>query len=423
MRNGKTPGGGMTRVAGPPSSRARAGANVAALTRRSRAGRLLCGAAVSVAALWLGVPALAAPAAQASQRLPAASTATYPYKFSRIAWTGSDEVIAATDSHGDLYYFWQASGSTTWHKQLVAGAITGIAYTKPSIAAAGTTVYIAAVDGSGDLYYFTKTGTASWHEVLLSTAGSMGKYQAPSITTGDGSVLISVGNTGGDLDSFTLASGSSSWDYQTVAAGLFGPSSVTIVFDSLDSEYLGLITASSEGTLYFWWEHLAGPGWNQQTVASPGAAGSYTGGSVAASNADIVIAAATTTGAVDSFTQPIGASGWTQQTVTTSGGPYTSPQVAWTGFLSGTSSSYDVITAANHAGALRYWWVADGSGLSWSPETIAANGTQAVYANPGISVTSTSVVVTAINTKPGDVMYWFQGLGTNPWYKQVVATG
>jgi hypothetical protein len=372
-------------------------------------------AAVGVAVLLLS----AAPAAQASQRPAAGSAATYPYKFSRIAWTGSDEVIAATDSHGDLYYFWSASGTTTWHKQLVAGATSSLAYSKPSITAAGTTVYIAAVDGAGDLYDFTKTGTASWHGSLLSTGGSPGKYQAPSITAGDGYVLISAGNTGGDLVTFTLAPGSTSWAGQTVAAGLFGPSSVTTVFDSLDSEYLGLLTAASGGTLYFWYEFLAGPGWNQQTVA----AGNYTGGTVTAGNADIVIAAATTAGAVDGFTQPIGGSTWTAQTVSATGGPYTSPQAAWTGPVDGTSSSYDVITAANHAGALHYWWVLDGSGLAWNPETIAATGTHAVYANPGIAITSTSVVVTAINTKPGDVLAWSQPFGANPWNKQLVATG
>ena len=332
-------------------------------------------------------------------------------------------MIAATDSHGDLYYFWQTAGTTTWHKQLVASATSTLAYSKPSITATGTTVYIAAVDTAGDLYYFTKTGTAKWHGLLLSTAGSPGKYQAPSITTGDGYVLISADNTSGQLVNFTLAPGSTSWAEQTVATGLFGPPSVTTVFDSLDSEYLGLLTASSGGTLYFWYEFLAAPGWNQQTVASPGTSGSYTGGSVTASSADIVIAAATTTGAVDAFTQPIGASGWTAQTVSTSGGPYTSPQAAWTGPLSGTSISYDVITAANNAGGLHYWWVQDGSGGSWNPETIAANGTSAVYANPGIAITSTSVVITAINTKPGNVMYWSQAFGTTPWNKELVATG
>jgi PQQ-like domain len=217
---------------------------------------------MSVAALCLGVLALAAPAAQASQR-PAPrppAAATYPYNFSRVAWTGSEEVIAATDKHGDLYYFWQASGSTAWHKQLVAGATSLLAYSKPSITVAGATVYIAAVDASGDLYYFTKTGTAKWRQVLLSTPGSSRKFQAPSIAVGgDGSVLISVGNTVGQLVNFTLAPGSSSWAEQTVAFGQFGPSSVTTVFDSYDSQYLGLITASSGGTLYFFWEYLSAP--------------------------------------------------------------------------------------------------------------------------------------------------------------------
>jgi hypothetical protein len=333
-------------------------------------------------------------------------------------------VIAATDKHGDLYYFWQDTGSTVWHKQLVAAGSSKLAYSKPSITATGTTVYIAAVDAFGDLYYFSKTGTAKWREFLLSTAGP-GKYQAPSITAGDayGSVLISAGNTGGELVSFTLAQGSTTWAQQTVASGLFGPSSITTVFDDQDAVFFGLITASSGGTLYFFSEFLENPGWTQETVASPGTAGSYTGGSIAASNADIVIAAATTTGAVDSFTQPLNGSGWIAQTVSGSGGPYASPQAAWTGPVNGTSASYDVITAANTAGGLHYWWVADDSGLSWNPETIAANSRQAAYASPGIAITSSSVVITAINTKPGDVLDWSQPFGTNPWHKQVVATG
>jgi hypothetical protein len=133
-----------------------------------------------------------------------------------------------------------------------------------------------------------------------------------------------------------------------------------------------------------------------------------------------VIAAASTTGAVDSFIQPIGGATWTQQTVSAVG-PYTSPQIAWTGNVNGTS--YDVITAASKAGALSYWWLYDDSGLNWNAETVAAHTTQAVYANPGIAVTSTSVVITAINTKPGNVVGWSQAFGTSPWTRQVVAAG
>jgi hypothetical protein len=36
---------------------------------------------------------------------------------------------------------------------------------------------------------------------------------------------------------------------------------------------------------------------------------------------------------------------------------------------------------------------------------------------------STSVVITAINTKPGNAMYWSQAFANTPWHKEVVATG
>jgi hypothetical protein len=306
----------------------------------------------------------------------------------------------------------------------VAKGGNGFAYSKPSIAWTGHAVAIAALDASGDLVYFSlNSGATKWSYTLLATSSS-GKFQAPAVTAAaDGTVLISAGNTAGQLDSFTLAPGATSWTGKTVAAGLFGPSSVTTVPVNTATPALGLVTASSGGTLYFWWEFLSSPGWNQETLASPGAGGSYTGGSVAVSASNVLVTAATTTGAVDFFTQPIGGTGWTQQTVATTGGPYTSPQVAWTGFVNGTSDSYDVITAASHAGALDYWWVADGSGLGWTPETIAAHGTSAVYANPGIAITASSVAITAINTKPGNVMSWYQPFGTNPWHQELVAAG
>ncbi len=71
-------------------------------------------------------------AAQAAQVARTALAAKYKYTFSRIAFTGSRLAIAATDSHGDLYYFWQKAGTTKWHKQLVAGASRKQAYGRPS---------------------------------------------------------------------------------------------------------------------------------------------------------------------------------------------------------------------------------------------------------------------------------------------------
>jgi hypothetical protein len=48
---------------------------------------------------------------------------------------------------------------------------------------------------------------------------------------------------------------------------------------------------------------------------------------------------------------------------------------------------------------------------------------QALYATPGITVTSSSAVITAINAKPGNVMYWYQPFGASPWTQQLVAKG
>jgi hypothetical protein len=385
-------------------------------------------------ALLLGVTAWLAPAAQASQRPGRSGPASarplatlYPYNWSRIAWTGSDTVIAGTDSHGDLYYFWQASGSATWHRQLVAKGGGGFTYKHPSIAWEGSAVVIAALDASADLVYFGQpSGSSTWNYELVATAASFGgQFEAPAITAGDGEVLISTANKSGELVTYSQTYNGPNWTEQTVAFGTFGASSIATVYDSLDSSYLGLLTASSGGTLYFWYEYLAEPGWNQQTVAASSSQGSFTGGSIMASANNLLITAASTAGSVYAWTQPIGSSGWTKSKVAsaTSSTTYASPQTTWTGFLSGTSVSYDVITATTQAGTLDYWWQADGDAGPWNPETIAKKSTTAVYANPGITVSSTSVAVTAINTKPGDVMYWYQGLGTNPWFKQVVAKG
>lgn len=48
-------------------------------------------------------------------------------------------------------------------------------------------------------------------------------------------------------------------------------------------------------------------------------------------------------------------------------GQHASPQVAWTGPVNGTS--YDVITAANQAGGLAYWWVYGRFRAHWNAET------------------------------------------------------
>jgi hypothetical protein len=42
------------------------------------------------------------------------------YQNPAIAWTGTAEVITATDSAGDVDYWWQAAGTAPWNPQEVA---------------------------------------------------------------------------------------------------------------------------------------------------------------------------------------------------------------------------------------------------------------------------------------------------------------
>jgi hypothetical protein len=379
-------------------------------------GRVFRRATAGLCTLGLGLTVWAAgPAAQA------APAATYRYTLSKIAFTGSRLSIAASDSHGDLYYFWQKAGTNAWHKQLVAAGGRRQAYSKPSIVWTGSAVVIATLDASGDLVAFTQH-SASWKRKLVAKGGGH-RFQAPSIAAvPGGAVLISAGKPG-QLASFELAPGGSSWTSQIVGYGNFGSPSVITAYDSLASAYLALITATSGGTLYFWWEFVKTPGWNQETVATAGPGGSYGGGSLAASTSKLMITAATTAGAVDTWSQSIGGTGWSEQTVTTGGGSrYSHPVIAWTGPVNGGPDSYFVITATSQKGKLGYWWQQVGT-TSWNPETVASAGKHASYANPAISVTGKSVIITAINTKHGDVNFWYQRFTTNPWHKQVVATG
>ena len=370
-----------------------------------------------------GVTAHAAPAAAIAANLSARPPTRYKYNLSSIAWTGSRAVIAATDSHGDLYYFWLAAG--TWHSQEVAKGKRGVAYSKPAIAWAGNKVVIAALTASGGLAYFAQhSGSSKWNYHLISQVAHH-SYQAPSVTaTPGGGVLISSANTVGDLVSFALGSGGGSWTETLVGYGTFGASSVITCFDSLDHQYLALITATSGGTLYFWWQFVDGSSWNQEIIASPGPPGAYTsGGSIAATANDLLVTAGTATGQVYFWSQSIGGTGWSRQVIA-SGNPvqYSHPVVAWTGPVLGGPLSYDVIAATSRSGQLDYWWAPDG-GSSWTPETIATSGRQAAYQSPSMTISATAVIITAVNGKTGDVWYWHQPFGAIPWQKQRVAQG
>jgi hypothetical protein len=394
--------------------------------RSAAAGLCTLGLALTV---WVAGPAAQAaqrpvvgrPASQAARAELAAKTTKYKYTLSRITSTGLQLTIAATDSHGDLYYFWQKIGSTAWHKQLVGKGGHGQAYSKPSIAWTGSGVVIGALDHAGDLVAYTQHG-ATWKRKVVGKASGH-KFGAPSVAAVPAGPVLIAAARNGQLVSFELVPGHSNWARQTAGYGTFGTPSIITCYDSLISRFLAVITATSGGTLDFWWERLDNVGWHQEAVATPGPSGSYAGPSLTATGNELMIAAATTGGAVDTWSQSIGGTSWSEQTVAPAGSNrYSHPMIAWTGPVPGGSESFFVITATSQKGRLAYWWQQDGL-TAWNPETVASAGKHASYASPAIWVTGSSVIITAINTKPGDVYFWYQKFTTTKWHRQLVAAG
>jgi len=46
--------------------------------------------------------------------------ASVGYGSSTIAWTGTSAAVAATDSAGNLDYWWQAAGTAPWNPETIA---------------------------------------------------------------------------------------------------------------------------------------------------------------------------------------------------------------------------------------------------------------------------------------------------------------
>jgi hypothetical protein len=368
--------------------------------------------AAGAAALTLALPASAAHASPASKH-----RVTYKFTVSKVAWTGSRSVIAAADTHGDLYYFWQAARSARWHEQVVAKARRGVSFSKPAIAWTGQNVIIVALDAAGDLVDFVPQAGGTWSHAHP-IAGEGGGWQAPSVTgVPGGGALVTARIRTGKLYGWELAPGASDWTGGVISYGISGTASVATCYDGHD-DYLGLVTAISDGAVDFWWEPLDNPGWTLETIASPGPGVTFTSASVTATSNSVLVTASTSTGIVDFWSQPIGDSTWSGQTVARKANPSGHPVI----------SSYerlnvnDVITATGPRGQLDFWWQPAGSS-TWIAETIAKATRQAAYTSPSITVTGTSVIVTAVNTKPGNVLSWYQRFDTTTWHEQLVAKG
>jgi len=159
------------------------------------------------------------------------STGVY-YENPAIAWTGTSVVITAPDSHGTLHYWWQPAGSATWHPEQVAtGLQAGTApLPYPAIAWTGTSVVITATDTNGDIFYWwQQAGSGNWHQEqlfqgLFPPADAPGPLpQNSSVAWTGTSVVVAATDGAGSLYYWWQQAGSSDWHREPVAMASTNP--------------------------------------------------------------------------------------------------------------------------------------------------------------------------------------------------------
>jgi hypothetical protein len=210
------------------------------------------------------------------------------YSYPSIAWTESSVVIAAVDPNGDLDFWTQPAGGSGWSPQTVAKLPnTGYQYLYPVIAwtgASGGSVVIVAPDNQGNLYYWSQqAGETTWPSPqLVGTASPGNHFGPPSVAWTGSSVVITAAETsgtttdppppqGGNLHYWWGDGVSGVWTPESVATGNYVNPSIVWMCNSVGIAAVDASGNSQVGDLYFFWQQAGTSNWNSQTVAT----GSY----------------------------------------------------------------------------------------------------------------------------------------------------
>jgi hypothetical protein len=366
-----------------------------------------------------------------------AQAATAPFSYSSVAWTGHTVVVAAVNNAGNLDY-WQQTGSTTWHQEVVAKCCYSNSI--PSIASTGSTVSIAETREGGQVdYYYRYDGiclvqsvcTQGWHEQVVATA-PRGTYYGPATISWTGSTVIITADhalTGGSgaptvLDYWYQDAGTRAWHEQQVATGVGynGPGRPSIGWTG---SAVVITDIDADGDVDYWYQDAGTRPWHQQRVAPAGSLGTGGGGFwsfpvISWTGYSVIIAATNEDGDLDYWYQDAGTRPWHQQQVAGPGSvDVFGPAIAWTG-------SSVVLAGMTENGSLNFWVQAAGT-RPWHQEHVATLSQAGEPFPPSMAAAGHSVVITdsdgSIHPVGGNLDYWWKQVGTTDWHQQQVAAG
>lgn len=377
--------------------------------------------AAGLAGLLTGTLGLATPAAQGAPAGPRAQIVgqrNQPY--GTLAWTGKVAVITESGTNGDLYYWWNSGGDTSWHREVVDKASNGIQFSDPALAWTGTydtsnpAVVITATGSNGDLYYWwQKAGTTLWHKQLVAA----GDYANPSVAATSTSVVIAATSLKtSNLYYWYQTFQTTPWHQQVVSHSQFLSASIGWTGSNVAIAAVNAAPREQVGNIDYWWNPGGNTSWHQQTVAAATGTTSYSTPSLAVTTHAVIIAATDQGFNVYYWYQWLGTSTWHRQKVAHSSVGFSNPSVAW-------ADNTTFITVPGVVGGLNVYYQPYGT-TPWTGQTVASAG-EFYFQGGSITGTGGATVIAAIENpsgNPGNVEYFSQMFGTTPWHEQTVAS-
>lgn len=194
-------------------------------------------------------------------------------------WNGTDLVTTQADLDGNLHAYEQVPGASSWKKAVIATAAGngGAKYGSPWITATATSVQVVSEDANGNIWFFQQLdGKTKWsapEHVGTVSLSNLAGFQLPKIAwtgvpghTGTNSVITIMDGSGDVL--FWYQSGSS-WIEQTVATGTEDNPYYTPAITATDKGIV-IVAFAYNGAVYTWYQPYGGSGWNSDgTVGAP----------------------------------------------------------------------------------------------------------------------------------------------------------
>jgi hypothetical protein len=323
-----------------------------------------------------------------------------------IVWNGTDLATTTAGANGNLVAYEQTPGATSWQKQtvLTEAANGGVALEDPSITATSTGIQIVAQDSQGNIWFFQQNdGQTTWSPPQYVGSGLPGlggakiAWTGVAGHTGTNSVITAI-DTSGDVI-FWYQNGSG-WTQETVGNATSGNFYFDPAITATDKGIV-IVSPGSNGAFYSWYQAYGAPTWGFDGSVGVQNGEAFGGLSLTWDGTNVDVAAAYADGNGGNYDQvmflwkPDAAEFWSDEELPSANAGQQvdyGPGIAWSGFNLIVTAIQNTTAAST---ALETWW----------------QGTTFTQFNIGLSATSASgygpstVVSTHSATKKGEVVY------------------